>query len=122
LCSIIFLVFVLRGRWIFSLFSNDPAIVKVSEAIMVIISITTMGQAIQLVYMGSLRGAGDTRYTAVVSMVCLMILRPCLAWLLTYPAKMGLIGAWLGFLADQYMRLLLTYLRFKGGKWMSIKL
>lgn len=122
LCSIIFLVFVLRGRWIFSLFSNDPAIVQVSEAIMVIISITTMGQAIQLVYMGSLRGAGDTRYTAVVSMVCLMILRPCLAWLLTYPAKMGLIGAWLGFLADQYMRLLLTYLRFKGGKWMNIKL
>jgi putative MATE family efflux protein len=122
LCSIIFLFFVLRGRWIFSLFSTEPAIVQVSEAIMVIISITTMGQAIQLVYMGSLRGAGDTRYTAAVSMLCLMILRPGLAWVLAYPAKMGLIGAWLGFLADQYLRLLLTYLRFKGGRWMKIKL
>ncbi len=122
ICSIIFIFFVLRGRWIFSLFSDEPAIVQVSEAIMIIISITTMGQAIQLVYMGSLRGAGDTRYTAVVSMLCLMILRPGLAWILAYPAQMGLIGAWLGFLADQYLRLLLTYLRFKGGKWMKIRL
>ena len=122
ICSTIFLFFVLRGRWIFSLFSDEPAIVQVSEAIMIIISITTMGQAIQLVYMGSLRGAGDTRYTAVVSMLCLMILRPGLAWILAYPAQMGLIGAWLGFLADQYLRLLLTYLRFKGGKWMKIQL
>lgn len=126
LCVLIFIVFVVFGRGIFSLFISDPvkdaAVLAMAEPIMVIGSIIVMGQAMQLVYMGSLRGAGDTRYTAVVSMLSIMILRPGLAWLLIYPLEIGLMGAWISFLADQYLRFLLTYLRFRGGKWMNIKL
>lgn len=121
-CTLVFILFVTRGRWIYSLFTTDPAILKVSEYIMFIASVVTMFQAFQLVYMGSLRGAGDTRYTAVVSMISIMILRPGLAWILAYPVGLGLVGAWMSFLIDQFLRLVLTYIRFKGGRWMDIKL
>lgn len=121
-CVIIFIVFVVWGQFLFSLFTDEPEILAISGVIMLIASIVVMGQAIQLVYMGSLRGAGDTKYTAIVSMLCIMTLRPGLCWLLMHPMGMGIIGAWISFFFDQYLRLILTYRRFKGGRWMEIKI
>jgi Na+-driven multidrug efflux pump len=35
---------------------------------------------------------------------------------------MGLIGAWVGVLIDQYLRLAATMPRFSSGKWTKIKI
>ena len=32
------------------------------------------------------------------------------------------MGGWMGLLLDQFMRFLLTFFRFRGGKWLTIKL
>jgi len=45
-----------------------------------------------------------------------------LSWILCYPVGWGLYGAWLGVLADQALRLIFNYGRFKAGKWMQIEL
>jgi len=84
--------------------------------------VLVLGQASQMIFMGSLRGAGDTMYTAVVCTVSILLVRPVVAYFLIYHLNLGLVGAWSSFLLDQYMRLLFTYLRFTSGKWISIKL
>ena len=75
----------------------------------------------QVVYSGCLRGSGDTKYTAFVSLVSVAIIRPVTGWLFCYPLGMGLIGAWIALLIDQFARCALTWIRFRGGKWMSHK-
>ena len=69
----------------------------------------------------SLRGAGDTRFTALVSLISVTCIRPGMSWLLCYPLGIGLIGAWLGTFCDQVLRFILTSIRFRKGQWIKIR-
>lgn len=90
--------------------------------IMRILSITLFFQIEQVVQFGCLRGAGDTRYTAMVSLISVAIIRPGASWLLCYPLGFGLIGAWIGTFCDQLVRFILSFIRFRQGKWTQLKL
>ncbi len=89
---------------------------------MILAAMGTHMQTSQVVLSGCLRGAGDTAYVAVTSLISVAIIRPLLTWLLCYPLGIGLYGAWIGLLVDQMFRLVSSYKRFSGGKWCSISL
>jgi len=103
------------------MFTDEVAIIEAGVPIMYLMGIITFGNIAQVVFAGALRGAGDTRYTAIMSLVSVTFVRPISAWLFCYPLGLGLVGAWCGFMTDQYLRLLFTYPRFKSGKWVKIK-
>ena len=110
------------GKQIFMLFSNEPAILDYGATIMRVLSITLIFQIEQVTLFGGLRGAGDTKFTALVSLISVTCIRPGLSWLLCYPLGLGLIGAWLGTFADQALRFVLTFIRFRKGNWIKIRL
>ena len=104
------------------MYTTDPMIIQNGTPLLYITALVTFAQMPQVVYSGALRGAGDTRYVAIVSMISIMLIRPTLSYLLCYPLGFGLIGAWFGILLDQFMRLFATMPRFASGKWTKIKL
>lgn len=116
------IIYAILGKDIFKLFTNDPNVLKYSFNIMNFVIIIVIFQIAQAIYGGCLRGAGDTKYTAIVSLISITFVRPSVGWLLTYPLSMGLIGAWFGILTDQIVRFCLTSRRFKSGKWTEIKI
>ncbi|MDU2670862.1 MAG: MATE family efflux transporter [Clostridium sp.] len=116
------IIYAILGKDIFKLFTNDPDVLKYSFNIMNFVIIIVIFQIAQAIYGGCLRGAGDTKYTAIVSLISITFVRPSVGWLLTYPLSMGLIGAWFGILTDQIVRFCLTSRRFKSGKWTEIKI
>ncbi|MDR1755192.1 MAG: MATE family efflux transporter [Eubacterium sp.] len=123
LCSaVLSFIFITFGRNIFNFFSDDPAILEYGIMITRIMTVITFLQIGQVVFIGCLRGAGDVRFTAVASFICVTFIRPFMGWLLCYPFGMGLMGAWLGTASDQFVRFVLSYLRFRSGKWTKIKL
>ena len=83
---------------------------------------TTHIQTSQVIISGCLRGAGDTKYIAIVSFISVALVRPTLTWVLCFPVGLGLIGAWIALLLDQSMRFISAFSRFLGGKWTKIKL
>jgi putative MATE family efflux protein len=120
--TIMLILFATQGGTLVRLFTGEPDILAVSRAVLLIAAVVLFGQSSQMIFMGSLRGAGDTRYTAVVSLICIVLIRPILGYVLAYPLGLGLIGIWLTFIIDQYLRLTLTIRRFSSGKWMGIEL
>lgn len=123
ICSLcIALCYAVSGSAVYRLFSSAPVILNYGSVIMKIIALIVILQVAQVIYGGCLRGAGDTRYTAMVSLISVTIIRPFSGWLFVYPLGLGLIGAWLGLTLDQFMRFMLTRLRFKSGKWQKIEL
>ena len=56
----------------------------------------------------------------MVSFISIMFVRPVLSYLLCYPLGLGLLGAWIGIIIDQYTRLGFTLYRFSTGKWTKI--
>lgn len=121
-CTAMFFLFAFAGKYMVLAFTDEQQIIDVCIPILFIAGIVIFGQASQMIYMGSLRGAGDTRYTAIISMICILFIRPTQAYLFAYVLELGLVGAWLALIADQYLRLVLTERRFSSGKWMSIEL
>ncbi len=120
--GILCLIFVFGGRWIFSWFSTETPILDYGQMIMSILSVVIFLQISQVIYSGCLRGAGDTRYTALVSLISVALIRPGAGWLFCYPLALGLFGAWIGLAFDQLMRFILTRIRFQQGKWTTLKI
>ena len=48
--------------------------------------------------MGCLRGAGDTLYTAVASMISVTFIRTIVSYLGGYTLGLGIVGIWFGVL------------------------
>lgn len=123
LCAcVISTVYFLFGKEIFTLFSSEQVILNYGEMIMRILSVILFFQIEQVVLFGCLRGAGDTRFTALISLVSVTCIRPGISWILCYPVGLGLMGAWLGTACDQMVRFLLSFLRFRKGNWTKLKL
>lgn len=69
-----------------------------------------------------MRGAGDTRATAIITFMTVLILRPGLSQLGISLFHLGLMGAWIALVVDQLVRSLLIMIRFNSGKWKNIRI
>ena len=110
------------GRFfLVSLYTSDLEVMAYGAQVMTLVALIQPFQNAQLSLTGALRGAGDTRSTMWILCVCILLIRPPLSYVGTYWLSLGLIGAWIGAVADQLMRTLLISLRFRSGKWGNIK-
>lgn len=116
------MVFLFFGRNLFGLFSNEPEILDIGVMIMRILCFVIYMQITQVIFFGCLRGAGDTKFTALASLISVAIIRPGMSWLLCNPLGLGLLGVWLGLVCDQVTRFLLGFFRVRQGNWLKIKL
>lgn len=114
-------VFFFFGKSIMGLYSDDISVITQGAQILKIVALIQPFQSSQFIIAGALRGAGDTRATAIITFITILILRPSLAMLSIHVLKWGLIGAWLAVAVDQLVRSLLVLLRFYSGKWKNIK-
>ncbi|HWT76687.1 MAG TPA: MATE family efflux transporter [Mobilitalea sp.] len=119
---VVFLVFIFGRGFLVSLFNQEPVIIALGANIMILAAMGTHMQTSQVVLNGCLRGAGDTTYVAIVSLVSVALVRPLLTWVLCFPLGFGLYGAWVALLVDQCFRFIFSYTRFSSGKWTSIAL
>ena len=101
---------------------EEPHVAQLAAEVMVVLAVLLPFQTSSVVISGCLRGAGDTRYVAVVMMACVMLLRPAFTGLAIFALKLGLIGAWASSAVDMIVRLTCVYIRFHKGKWMSIRI
>ena len=115
------LIFIFLGGPIVSLYNNDPQIVKIGATIMLFVAFVQPFQASQFIIAGGLRGAGDTKATAFITMITMMIIRPVLALILV-AAGLDIYGAWIALAADQLTRTALIFARYHTGKWKDIRL
>lgn len=117
----LFFVFIFGRKFLISIFNNEPDVIALGAQVMLIIAVTTLVQTSQTVFMGCLRGAGDTKFVAGISIFSIGILRPFTAWLFINPLNLGLAGAWISLGIDQLIRYLLGRMRFNSGNWTKIK-
>ena len=119
---ILLTLFTIFGGNIVGWFSDDPMVIDTGIKLMMMLAAICPFQISQVIFSGCLRGAGDTRYMAVVSMLTVALLRPILTYILVYPVAMGVLGAWVAILVDQTMRFGFSAVRFYSQKWCKVQL
>lgn len=115
-------IYLFEGETLYRLFFEEDHIVAYGVQIIHVIIVIVLFQVSQVIYMGCLRGAGDTTYTAIASTVSVTVIRTLFSYLCGIVLGWGITGIWLGVLADQISRFLFASIRFKAGKWTGIKI
>lgn len=116
------LLYFFGARWLMSMFFREEHIVDIGVSIMRVIIFVVIFQITQVIYMGCLRGAGDTLYTAFAATMSVTVVRTLVSWLGGFVFGLGIVGIWLGVLADQVSRFTFASIRYRMGKWVQIKI
>ncbi len=110
-------VLVLFNEQIIGAYNKTPEVIAAGAQILLLLAASQPFQADQFIVSGGLRGAGDTRFTAVIILITVIGVRSGLGILMVTILDWGLWGAWIALVCDQLLRTLLMALRYRSGKW-----
>ncbi len=124
LCSaaVIALLLVLLRVPVMRIFSSEEPVVSVGSRLLILLAAACFGASLLTVYGGALRGAGDTRFVAAVSLLTTTLMRPLVSWFLCFLLGWGLYGPWTALFLDLTLRAGLNISRFRKGIWETIRL
>lgn len=124
--STMVLIFVFGARFLVELFlpglgENAAEVGPLAVTLLRMASIYILADSAQIVFVGALRGAGDTRWVMAVS-VALHWLFALTALFLIKGLGVSPVMAWTGFISFIVLLGVIMFLRFRSGKWRSIKM
>ena len=128
--SVAIMLFTFFGRnWLPTLFTEDQLVIYGCAVSFLVLLLGIYPKNMRVMLAGCLRGAGDVRYVALVSLISVAILRPLLTFICCYPlnkafpnAQFAFTGPWISFVIDAMVRWILLHIRVKKGNWVNIKL
>lgn len=115
-----FLFFLFPGQFL-SIFTQDAGVIAKGIPLLRIVAFTQFPESLGMVIPGALRGAGDTRISAFVTVFGAWVVRCGLTYVLMNVLQLGLAAAWLAMFMDWVVRASLYWMRFRRGAWKTIK-
>ncbi len=86
-----------------------------------ILAINTLGVPLVSIFSGTIRaaldGAGDAKYSTIVTIVCLFVFDLGLGYILTVNCGLGIIGSTISGIASLFVKAIIYFVRYKSGKW-----
>jgi putative MATE family efflux protein len=120
--SILFgILFYFQARWIFDLMQEDKSVGDVGVPAMQLLAFFQPPLVLSIIYGACLRGAGDTRWPLLFTIIGAIFCRIPLAYFFGIYLEGGLIGAWVGMCGDMTLRAFLNGFRYSRGKWVETR-
>ena len=101
--------------------ADQIAVQQMAVPLLRIVAVAMPFLALTMIFNGALRGAGDTRWPLLFSLIGYLGLRIPLAYLLTQGMPFGVQGAWWAMVIDLMVRCLLVSARFFHGGWKHVR-
>jgi len=114
--------FALFPERLISAINSNPEVIRIGKPILRMAALFQIFDAIAIISSGCLRGAGDTRWTMVVSMACAWLVFVPLAYIGGVVLKGGAVGAWAGATVYIIVIGITFFLRFRSGAWQKIRI
>lgn len=99
------------------LFTRNPEIIMAGSGILLLSIILEPGRTFNLVVINSLRAAGDARFPVLLGVLVMWGVAVPLAYWLGIRMGLGLLGVWIAFAVDEWLRGLLMLLRWRSRAW-----
>lgn len=99
------------------LFTQDPEIIKICAQVLVLSLILEPGRTLNLIFINSLRAAGDAKFTVYAGLVSMVGISLPLGYWLALHLHWGLAGIWLAIAADEWIRGIVMFFRWRSRAW-----
>jgi putative MATE family efflux protein len=116
LMAIIFSIF---SDHLLGFFTTNEKILEIGGILVMLTIILEPGRAFNMIIIGSLRAAGDIRFPTYLGMLSMWGVSVPIAYLLGIQFDLGLIGVWIAFIADEWLRGIIMLYRWKSKVWMT---
>ncbi|MBX0357564.1 MATE family efflux transporter [Halobacillus sp. Nhm2S1] len=113
------IVFYFSSDFLLGLFTDDPTILTTGSILLLMTVLLEPGRAFNLVVINSLRAAGDVRFPVIVGILSMWGIQVTIAWIFGLHYAYGLIGIWIGFIIDEWLRGILMLRRWKSRIWLK---
>ncbi|KKI90825.1 transporter [Bacillus sp. SA1-12] len=111
------LIICLFRNQLLSLFTDDSDIISLGSVLLLMGFLLEPGRNFNIFLERSLQAAGDARFSMFVSIFVIWCFSVPLTYLLGIHLGYGLIGMWVAFIADEWVRGLILCLRWKSRTW-----
>ena len=120
--AIVGLFFLFIPRQLLAIFGlSDPQVAEIGVRLLHVLSVSGLFVAVALAYTGGLQGTGDTKSPFYISIVSQIVIPLGTCFLIKRFGTLDPIDIWLSIFAGHATRSALSVLRFRQGKWRSIK-
>lgn len=106
---------------LFGLFSSDAQVIALGRQVMWVEVALEVGRSLNIVLVRNLQAVGDVKFPVLLGVCSQWVVGVGLAYLLGVWMGLGLVGIWAAFALDENLRAVLFVIRWKQGKWRSIK-
>ncbi len=119
LVTLLVAIVILNARWIASVLSKNPVVVRESVRYLYIAMISEPFMAWGAILGGGLSGAGDTRNVLVRVALCIWVVRIPLAYLCVVILGFGAASVWWSMNISQFVQAYLLYRWYAKRKWLG---
>ena len=120
--AVIGVLFLTIPRFLLGLFGmTDPAVVGLGVQLLRFLSLSGLFVTVALTYTGGLQGTGDTQSPLYISIISQIVVPLGLCTVLEAMRPLGPADIWTAILFGHITRCTLSVLRFRQGKWRSIR-
>ncbi|OLP63685.1 hypothetical protein BACPU_29060 [Bacillus pumilus] len=111
----------LSSTHLLAFFTSNREIIQVAGTLLLLTIILEPGRSFNMVIIHSLRAAGDAKFPVYMAMISMWGIGLPIAYLLGIQLELGLIGVWMSFIVDEWVRGILMYRRWRSRVWMEYR-
>jgi putative MATE family efflux protein len=119
--ALMMLLFFWFAPEIYARMQSSPDVALIGVPAFRLMSLYQIPNAVLIIYLYALRGAGDTRFPMLCSLVGNLCVRVSVGYVCGVVLNGGLFGAWIGMGADNILRACLAAWRYRAGRWVKIR-
>lgn len=110
-------IFVLTGKYIMLIFTDDPKIIQLVVMILVVDLVLEIGRICNIVFGMALKTAGDATYTVVIAVIFMYLFAVLGTYVFGISMEWFVVGSWIALAMDECARAVLMGIRWKSRKW-----
>lgn len=113
-------VFSLFADQLLGIFTDNADIIAMGKTLIYLTLILEPGRSFNLVVINSLRAAGDVRFPVYIGILSMWGISVPISYVLGIHFGLGLIGIWIAFIVDEWLRGLLMLKRWNTRHWQDM--
>ena len=105
------------GAFLVSCFTDNAEVLAIASGLFIITVFQEPGRILNIIIINSLRATGDTNFPVIMAVISMWGISVPLGCFLGLYLEWGLVGVWIGFAADEWVRGIAMLLRWKSLAW-----
>lgn len=108
----------IAAPFLLTIFTQDPEVIALGQQTILVIAILEPGRAMNIAFVGALRASGNARTPMIVGILGMWLIAVPVAYIAGIHFGLGLVGIYLGMMADEWVRGMTFLVIWRRKQWM----